>query len=410
MTVYRQSANHQLMRDINRALILNHLRLAAPQSRAELAERTGLTRSTVSSLVDELIAANLVHETGVAPSRGGRRGTLLALNPAGGCAVGVAITSETLIVLLTDFVAQPRWQRQVALTDTAPQTVIHEVEALVDEALAYNAAHEAAPLLGIGLATPGLVRVRDGTLRTATNLGWRDIPFQTRWEARYGVPVRVGNEASIAALGEHYFGAGAGFSDFIYLELSTQAIGAGLFVDGRLYQGMDGYAGEVGHMVIDPAGAMCSCGRRGCWEAVLRQVCDLTPLREALAAGTPSSLGDSARLTRADVLAAAEAGDALACRYVQQVLDVVAIGLANLVNIFNPQRVILGGSLGALLSSFLPALQTTLTAQITLPAEDAPDLVPAQIASNPSALGAVALVLDAIMSEPLPVVSRQSWP
>lgn len=410
MTVYRQSANHQLMRDINLALILNHLRLAAPQSRAELAERTGLTRSTVSSLVDELIAANLVHETGVAPSRGGRRGTLLALNPAGGCAVGVAITSETLIVLLTDFVAQPRWQRQVALTDTAPQTVINEVEALVDEALAYNAAHEAAPLLGIGLATPGLVRVRDGTLRTATNLGWRDIPFQTRWEARYGVPVRVGNEASIAALGEHYFGAGAGFSDFIYLELSTQAIGAGLFVDGRLYQGMDGYAGEVGHMVIDPAGAMCSCGRRGCWEAVLRQVCDLTPLREALAAGTPSSLGDSARLTRADVLAAAEAGDALACRYVQQVLDVVAIGLANLVNIFNPQRVILGGSLGALLSSFLPALQTTLTAQITLPAEDAPDLVPAQIASNPSALGAVALVLDAIMSEPLPVVSRQSWP
>lgn len=410
MTVYRQSANHQLMRDINRALILNHLRLAAPQSRAELAERTGLTRSTISSLVDELIAANLVHETGVAPSRGGRRGTLLALNPAGGCAVGVAITSETLIVLLTDFVAQPRWQRQVALTDTDPQTVINEVEALVDEALAYNAAHEAAPLLGIGLATPGLVRVRDGTLRTATNLGWRDIPFQTRWEARYGVPVRVGNEASIAALGEHYFGAGAGFSDFIYLELSTQAIGAGLFVDGRLYQGMDGYAGEVGHMVIDPAGVMCSCGRRGCWEAVLRQVCDLTPLREALAAGTPSSLGDPARLTQADVLAAAEAGDALACRYVQQVLDVVAIGLANLVNVFNPQRVILGGSLGALLSSFLPALQTTLTAQITLPAEDAPDLVPAQIASNPSALGAVALVLDAIMSEPLPVMSRQSWP
>lgn len=410
MSVYRQSANHHLMRDINRALILNHLRLAAPQSRAELAERTGLTRSTVSSLVDELIAANLVHETGVAPSRGGRRGTLLALNPAGGCAVGVAVTSDEIIVLLTDFVAHPRWQRQMALVSSDPGQVIAQIEALIDEALTYNAAHEDTPLLGIGLATPGLVRVRDGTLRTATNLGWRDIPFQARWEARYGVPVRVGNEASIAALGEHYFGAGAGFHDFIYLELSTRAIGAGIFIDGRLYQGVDGYAGEVGHMVIDPAGAMCSCGRRGCWEAVLRQVADLTPLREALAAGVASSLGDPVQLTRASVLAAAGAGDRLACGYVRQLLDVLVTGLANLVNVFNPQRVILGGSLGALLSPFLPALQTTLTAQITLPAEDAPDLVPAQIASNPSALGAVALVLDAIMSEPLPVVSRQSWP
>ncbi|GIV81522.1 MAG: transcriptional regulator [Anaerolineae bacterium] len=410
MSIYRQSANHHLMRDINRALILNHLRLAAPQSRAELAERTGLTRSTVSSLVDELIADNLVHETGVAPSRGGRRGTLLALNPAGGCAVGVAITSDAITVLLTDFVAHPRWQRQVTLEDTDPAQVMGQVEALIDEALAYNAAHEVIPLLGIGLATPGLVRVRDGTLRTATNLGWHDIPFQTRWEARYGVPVRVGNEASIAALGEHYFGAGAGFHDFIYLELSTRAIGAGIFVAGRLYQGVDGYAGEVGHMVVDPAGAVCSCGRRGCWEAVLRQVADLMPLREALAVGTPSSLGDPARLTRAAVLNAAAAGDALARDYVQRLLDVLVTGLANLVNVFNPQRVVLGGSLGLLLAPFLPALQSALAARVTLPAESVPELVLAQIATNPSALGAVALVLDEIMSEPVPVVSRQSWP
>lgn len=398
------------MRDINRALILNHLRLAAPQSRAELAERTGLTRSTVSSLVDELIAANLVHETGIAPSRGGRRGTLLALNPAGGCAIGVAITSDQIVVLLTDFIAQPRWQRQMALIGSDPHQVIAQIEALIDEALTYNAAHEAMPLLGIGLATPGLVHARDGTLRTATNLGWRDIPFQTRWEARFGVPVRVGNEASIAALGEHYFGAGTGFSDFVYLELSARAIGAGLFVEGRLYQGVDGYAGEVGHMVIDPAGPVCSCGRRGCWEAVLRQACDLAPLQAALTAGTSSSLGGAERLTRAAVLAAAQTGDPLARDYVERLLNVLVSGLANLANVFNPQRIIVGGSLGLLLSPFLPALQSVLMTQITLPAESAPELVLAQIASNPSALGAVALVLDAIMSEPVPVLSRQSWP
>jgi len=400
MSLTRRSADHRLMRDINRALILNHLRLDSPQSRAELSARTGLTRSTVSSLVDDLIAANLVHETGTAPSRGGRPGTLLALNPAGGCAVGAAITSESALVLLTDFVARPRWQQQTALDTTDLGLVLPQVEALIDAALRWNAAGENTPPLGIGLGTAGLVRVRDGTLHAATNLGWRDIPFRARWEARYGLPVRVGNEASIAALGEHYFGAGAGCADFIYLELSAQGIGAGIFVDGRLYQGVDGYAGEVGHMVIDPAGAPCTCGRRGCWEAALRAACDLAPLRESLAAGAASTL-DPAALTRAAVLAAAEAGDALAADYVARLTAVLSAGIANLVNLFNPARVVLGGPLGLALAPFLAALQADVTAQITLPADGAPSLVLTQIPSNVCALGAVALVLDGIMSEPL---------
>jgi predicted NBD/HSP70 family sugar kinase len=355
----KQSADHSLMRTINRSLILSQLRTAAPLSRADLAARIGLTRSTVSSQVDGLIAANLVHETGTGPSHGGRPGTLLELNPAGGCAVGFELTSDSILVLLTDFVAQPRWQREITLTEHDPDAVIAQAEALIDETLAYNAATGNTKPLGIGLGTAGLVNAADGVLRSAYNLGlgWRDIPFKALWERRFRLPVHVGNEATIAALGEHYFGAAAGYRDFIYLQASTSALGAGIFIDGKLYQGMGGYAGEVGHIVIDPAGAPCVCGKRGCWEAVLR-------------AADPSER-----------------------------LAILATGIAALVNIFNPPLVVLGGPLGRAMRPALDVLREQVAAQVTMPADSLPEIEVSAITSNACALGAVALVLDDILRE-----------
>ena len=121
-----KTANHNLMRDINRSLILRSLRTSPPQSRANLAALTGLTRSTISSLVDDLIAANMVHEIGIGPSHGGRPGTLLELNPDGGCAIGIEITSDAVLVMLTDFVARPRWQQDFELETTAFDTVMEQ--------------------------------------------------------------------------------------------------------------------------------------------------------------------------------------------------------------------------------------------------------------------------------------------
>lgn len=354
----KQSADLNFMRNLNRSLVLNRLRAAAPVSRADLAALTGLTRSTVSSLVDDLIAANLIHETGIGPSRGGRPGTLLELNPASGCAIGVEITEDSILVLLTDFVAQPRWQRELTLSRRDPDTVIKQAERLVREALHYNAETDQTRPMGIGLGIAGLVNAADGVLRGSANLGWRDIPFKALWEQHFKLPVHVGNEASIAALGESYFGMAMGYQDFIYLQISPSALGAGLFMDGKLYQGMGGYAGEVGHMVVDPTGAQCTCGKRGCWEAMLR--------------AAPSE----ARIT------------------------VLAAGIANLINIFNPPLIVLGGSLGRSLEPDLPALVDRVAAQVTIPADSLAAIQTSRIASNACAMGAVALVLDAILREP----------
>jgi predicted NBD/HSP70 family sugar kinase len=208
----------------------------------------------------------------------------------------------------------------------------------------------------VGIA--GLVNAADGVLRGATNLGWHDIPFKALWEARFHLPVLVGNEASIAALGEHYFGAAAGYRDFIYLQASLSALGAGIFIDGKLFQGLNGYAGEVGHMLIDPAGPPCGCGRRGCWEAVLRSA----PVSQRAA--------------------------------------ILALGMANLINLFNPPLIVLGGPLGRAIQGEVAQLWQQVAEQVALPADSLPDLRLSAIPSNACAMGAVALVLDTILREP----------
>jgi len=405
MNRQRRSADHNWMRNINRSLILSCLRTMPPQSRANLAARTGLTRSTVSSLVDELIQANLVHETGISPSQGGRPGTLLQLNPDGGCAIGVEITVDSIMVLLTDFVAQPRWQQQIALDTTDPDVVISQAERLIDEALAFNARTDAIPPLGIGLGISGLVNPEEGVLKFSSNLGWRDIPLRTRLQQRFELPVKVGNEASIAALGENYFGAAAGCTDFIYLVISTTALGAGIFVNGKLYQGIHGYAGEAGHVTIDPAGPLCTCGKRGCWETVLRAACTVELIAKRSERGRISGAadqvpGDPGAISFQSVIDAANAGDSRAASAVSRVSDILATGIANLVNIFNPQLIILGGPLGLAMGPFLPGISTLVAAQVVVPPESVAEIKLSQITSNACAMGAVALVLDELLREP----------
>lgn len=368
MNPSQRTANHNLMRAINRTLILNHLRRHAPQSRAELAEHIGLTRSTVSSLVEELAAEKLVHETGIGPSRGGRPGTRLELNPAGGCAVGVEITGDSALVMLTDFVARPLWEQDFSFNDPDAETVIPRVEALIDAALDYNTQHDAMKPLGIGLGISGLVNAANGTLTASATLGWRDIAFRERWEQRFGLPVHVGNEASIAALGEQYFGAGQRASDFIYLGITPTAIGAGVVLNGALYQGTSGYAGEVGHMLIDPSGPPCRCGKYGCWEAMLRY---------AINGQDPATLGRDPRITA-----------------------IISIGIANLVNIFNPQLIVLGGPVGRGLGEGLTSIRAQVAGQITILPDSTARIELTQITSNACALGAVAQVLDAVMGDP----------
>ena len=261
--------------------------------------------------MDELLARGLVHEMGLQPSGGG------GLAPATSTPAAAARRRELndfVLAVLTDFVAHVRWQRRVEF-DTLSRIVSSRWRRTYAEALDYNARTDALTPLGIGAGVLGLVQADTGELRLAPNLHWHNLPLQSIWHERYGIPVFVENQATAAALGEHYFGAAKDYADTIFIDASVLGIGAGIVLNGKLFKGSQGFAGEAGHMVVDPNGPLCGCGNRGCWEAVLSSPAIAGRLRERIERGEPSVAvdlvgGDLDELTLETVHQAAVMGDA----------------------------------------------------------------------------------------------------
>lgn len=403
MVKVQKSAHKSLVRRLNMSLILGYLRTSDRRTRASLAASTGLTRATVSTLVDELIALNLVRETGLQHSQGGRPATRLELNPEGGCVIGIEIGVGFIAAALTDFIANIRWRDRVELDTSDPAKTVS-----IAEKLALEAEHRGRALslkvLGIGLVLPGLIKTDEGRLKFAPNLGWHDMPFQEMWEKRFGVPVHVVNDGNAAALGEHYFGVAAGYHDFIFINAAV-GIGAGIMIDGKLFQGVEGYAGEVGHMVIDPGGALCPCGRRGCWEKAAGIQALLKYVIDAVRSGRFSRAwelaeGKANKLTPDMIAQAAAEGDPLASEAITRITNLFGIGVMNLINTFNPQLIVIGGSLSRVIEPFLPIVESVVSEQSFRTLTDKVVIKISSLGDDACLMGAVAAVLDTVFADP----------
>jgi len=405
LPVYPSTADQVLVRKLNTSLILERLRTRGPISRAGLSAATGLNRSTVSSVISGLLEDSLVREIGLQPSEGGRPGMLLELNPDSGCAVGVEIGVDFISVVLTDFVAQVLVRQRVSSDPQDSQaTIIERAEGMVQEALDIGQSR-GLKRLGIGLGVPGIVDIGEGALVFAPNFGWRDIPFGEMWGRRFDVPVYVENEANAAALGEYYFGVARHVQNLIYLSASF-GLGGGILIKGRLFRGSGGYAGEVGHMIIEPGGQQCGCGKRGCWETVVGPRAIVRKVKQALESNKESLVynlveGDVSRIDSDVVVRAAERGDTLARRVLEEIGIQLGIGIANLVNTLNPEMVVLGGTLSLASPFLLPAIDKMVHEHaLARPGEIVQVAVSAH-GADACVMGAVALVLDEILREPL---------
>jgi predicted NBD/HSP70 family sugar kinase len=394
-----------VVRTHNAAVVLHQLRLHAPLSRADLAKRIGLNRSTVSSIVTQLIHAGLIQETDRQSDRMGRPGLSLAINPLGGCAVGVEIDSAGVRVVLTDFTAKSVWRRTLQVDEGETQeTHLRCAEEMVRQAL-FQAHLKGLRVLGVGVALPGLVDVNCGELRYAPSLHWHDIPFRTRWSQRFGLPILIENNANAAALGEYYFGIAQNVPNFLYIGASA-TMGGGIVINGELFRGRGGFAGEMGHMTLDPGGAQCSCGRKGCWETLVgpEQVVAQYRRRSSQAERvlhreTGDEESDFAKIVRA--ADADGAGDLAAEAVMQSLGENLGIGIANLVNIFNPQLVVLGGHYSPVHEKVIPMIKETIKRHSLFPMRTALSVLPSQRGVDDSILGAVALVLDDRMRAPV---------
>ena len=394
-----------LVRELNTSTVMDAIRLHAPISRAEIAARTGLNRSTVSLIANELIDRGYVLESVRQDPKIGRPGMLLQFNPAGGFAIGVEIGVDFISILLTNFTAEILWQRWEPILPGADRfAIMEQAEAFISQAVDHGRS-VGLRSLGIGVGLPGLVDERKGKLVFAPNLKWSDIPVRMLWMSRFNIPVYVDNEANIAAMGEYFYGVAHDVQDFIYLKTGV-GLGAGIMIGGRLFKGAHGFAGEVGHTTLYGDGPLCGCGRRGCWETYVSTAAILQAACRQMSRLPAPFLAEHAgeqpeQLNYELLIRAAEAGDPAVLAAFDETAEHLGVGIANLVNTFNPELVVLGGALSLARRWLAPSIERSLQKNALPPLRSRTRVEASTQGENACVLGAVAYVLDNVLHEPL---------
>jgi predicted NBD/HSP70 family sugar kinase len=384
--------NNQAIREVNRSIILDLVRRDRRISRTELARRSKLTKPTVSTIVDDLIADGIVREVGfgASVSGGGRPARLLDFNEDSAAYLGVHFGLQNITVAVADGRGQIFETRSREAIFDSPARSLKALRPLVTEAL--RAAHvPRARLEGVAATVPGLYDQESGVCVLAPNLGWRDFPVRAALAEELGMPVTVHNMTNARAVAEGRVGAARGVHSYVYVYAGL-GIGSGIVTDGRLFLGQRGLSGEVGHCPVVSDGPLCGCGRRGCLEAVASTMAIIRGVEQAMAAGVQTMLRDRAPLSATAITQAARDGDALSCRILDEAGQHLGRGVAYLINILNPEMVVLAGPYVAAGEALLAPLRTSV-AQYAIQSEGVA-IVPAILGENADLIGAVQMVMD----------------
>jgi predicted NBD/HSP70 family sugar kinase len=377
------------LRRANLRAILQTVHTRGPTTRAVLTRQLGLNRSTIGALTFELQSLGLVtEETPAVGGRSGRPSHLVVPAPDNvvvAVDVGVDRVAVALVGLGGDVLDRRDRGHQRGEHDVAH--VVESVAQMIEDSLA---AVPTKRCLGVGVAVPGAVRTGDGLVRFAPNLGWVEEPFTELLANRLGRPVSTGNDANLGVLAEHIRGAAVGYSDVAYLSASV-GIGGGFLVGGVPLMGATGYAGEVGHMQIDSLGPNCRCGSVGCWEM---KVGENVLLRRAgrLPGGGPPAI--------AEVIAAARDGEARAAAAVDEVAEWCGVGLRAIVNIFNPEIVVLGGVLSQVWSAAGSRVDEAMSRSTLISPRNDVEIRSAGLEDDSPLIGAAELAFAPILEHP----------
>jgi glucokinase-like ROK family protein len=403
-----RTGDQALVRQINLAVIMHHLRENAPISRADLAEITGLNKTTVSSLVRELIDRQFVREVGFElPGSGrkaGRLAVLLTLDPAAGYIISAEVGVDFLLVTCGNFSPEILWRKEEKIDpDMGQEHIITRLQDMMYEASQTGNAYWHT-LLGVSIGVPGLVDQPAGTLLFAPNLRWHDVQLRSSLNGFSNVPLVIDNEANLAALGEHFFGAAQGYNEVLYISAGV-GLGGGIVHNGELIGGITGGGAEFGHMTMDPDGELCNCGNRGCWETQVSQRALFRFLRRGLGQGRSSIIndlthGDPGKITVPMAVEAAKQGDKLTLEAMEYIGQYLGIGIASLVNALNPELVVFGGILSLASEFLLPVVEIELQHRALRWNRSATKVVIAQHGMDACVIGGVARVFQVILAEP----------
>ncbi len=336
-----KKATHQQTKQHNRDLILRAIFTHKTISRAELARVTNLTRTTVSELVGGLLEEGLVEEVGRGESIGGKSPILLSVAADSRYLIGLNLTQDKCIGAIVNLLGEIKEMVELPVVDSDGKVALELVYQTIDQLMK----KKYKPIVGIGVGTPGLVNTREGVVVNAVNLEWQDLPLGSLLQKKYKLPVLVVNDSQATAIGEFVYGGEHDPDENLIVVNVKHGIGSGILINGRLFQGDGGGAGEIGHVVVQEEGELCRCGRRGCLETV-------SSVRAVLKTLKVDSL-DKAQV-------AFESGNAKAKQVVGNAAHYLGISLANLIGTLNIHKIVLTGDMTRFGAAWLNAVNEAM--------------------------------------------------
>lgn len=402
------------MRDLrwtNRSTLLRALYFGGPASRLELSQSTGLSTATITNVVAELLAEGSVSEAGTEESQGGRPRTILTINAEHGYFVGVDVGETHIYVELFDLLMQTRGSVTHTLEphEHQPDQVVRHIVAGFETVLD-NAAISADAVIGIGIGVPGIVERTEQVLVHAPSIGWRDVPLVAMLKEHKTLPpLFVDNGAKAMSQAEMWFGAGHGVEHLAVVLVGT-GIGAGIIANGSLYRGATNSAGEWGHTTLQIGGRLCRCGSRGCLEAYAGASGILECLREAAPDHPILAIVDEEQAIAA-LVDAYKAGDTIARDVLSLTARYLGAGIANIINLFNPQLIVLGGWVGMQIGPLiLPEIRVVVESYALQVPLSATRIDMCQLGQDAVTQGSATLVLDQFLAAAGRPLTRSTRP
>ncbi len=395
----------ELIRAINKQRVLRLVRSAGALSRADLAERTGLTRPTVSAVVAELLEEGWVEEIGTGESSGGRPPILLRFNPRARWVIGAELGAGHVRAVLADLTGNVFHRVKQRVESHDPLLEVDQLERairhLLDQMPKYG---PPTPVAGVGIGITGVIDPEEGIWRYSPHYQVRDLPVGPMLQERLSLPVWIENDARAMAWGERSFGAAQGVDNLAFIRVGV-GLGAGIIIDGKLYSGAHQGAGEIGHIMVKEGGLTCRCGTDGCLETVGSAVAIARRAVERMASGEPTLIrdlcgGDPERVIATTVIEAADAGDRVAQEILSEAGRYLGIGIGALINLLNPAMVIIGGGTSRAGDYLIEPLRKAAMER-TLPAlRERVRIVRSELGEDAGPLGGAALVIEELFHTP----------
>lgn len=360
MKQLNKASNLDTIKKSNRSLVLKLLNSLGSASRAELAKITGLTKTSLSNISNELIEEQIIAEKGTANSFSGRKPILMSISENARFALGLYISRDFIYSNITNLNGEIILEKRQQLDALESEQLFISNITNIIEKLLEEFEQDKSKILGIGVACIGPVDIENGIILNPPNFrGLKSIKIVEILKNRFGYEAFIENDMNACAIAEKLYGKGKNLSDFIYLGV-TNGIGSGIILNGSIYRGRDGFAGEIGHTSIDIAGRQCACGNYGCLELYADINAVVSQVNASLDLGAESLLAGGSHITWQDIVDAAEKNDPICRKAIEKMAFYLSFGLVNAVNTFNPQAIFLGHDIALAKDMILEPLKEML--------------------------------------------------